>query len=79
MLQTANAAPVSRARSAIMRSRARPFARWYGDADGLTMSVAPASASAEAGGPAYQTSSQIVRPTRAFPSSISAGVLPGSK
>ena len=63
----------------IIRSRGAPLPRWYGDADGLTIRLAPASASTEAGGPGYQMSSQIVSPTRTPSTSISAGVSPGSK
>ena len=39
----------------------------------MTIRLAPASASTEAGGPGYQMSSQIVSPTRAPATSISAG------
>ena len=42
----------------------RPCRAWYGDADALTISGAPASASSEAGGPGVQMSSQIVSPMR---------------
>ena len=38
----------------------------------LTSSVAPASASSDAGGPGSQMSSQTVSPTMTSPSSISA-------
>ena len=63
-LQNATAQRLSRARWISMRSRAKPFPASYGDADGLTSSSAPASASSDAGGPGTHRSSQMVSPSR---------------
>ena len=62
--QNATAATLSRARWTSIRSRSAPLPAWYGEAEMLTSSVAPASASSDAGGPGSQMSSQTVRPTR---------------
>ena len=43
----------------------------------MTIRLAPASASTDAGGPGYQMSSQIVSPTRTPPISINAGRVAG--
>ena len=47
--------------------------------EGLAISIAPAAASVDAGGPSTQQSSQIVRPTVASPTSITVGSPAGMK
>ena len=64
--------------SASARAR-RPLPAWYGEADALTSSVAPASASSARDGPALQMSSQIVSPIRALPRSSTAASSPAWK
>ena len=70
--QKATAATASLARWAIIGSRASPLPAWYGEAEMLTISCAPASASSVAGGPGTQMSSQTVSPTVTPSTSISA-------
>ena len=56
----------------LLAARAQ-VAAWYGEALTFTISVAPASASSEAGCPGCQMSSQIVRPTLTPSISMIAG------
>ena len=78
-LQNATAQRLSRARWTSIASRWRPLPAKYGEADALTISVAPASASSAAGWPGVQMSSQIVRPMRALPRSSTTASSPAWK
>ncbi len=77
MLQNANALRLSRARWITIDSRWRPLPAKYGDAEALTISVAPAVASSDPGGPGTQMSSHTVSPTRTPPRSTTAPLLAG--
>ena len=59
-----------------MCSRSAPFPRWYGEAEMLTITSAPASATSLAGGPGSQMSSQIVSPRVVPLIRATAGVSP---
>ncbi len=78
-LQNATADRLSRARWTSIASRWRPLPAWYGEAEALTISVAPASASSCAGWPGVQMSSQIVSPIRAEPRSTTTASSPAWK
>ena len=78
-LQKTTAARLSRARWTSISSRSDGLPAWYGEADRLTISCAPASASVLAGGPGSQMSSQIVSPIATPFSSRSAGSVPAWK
>ena len=63
--------------STSISSRASALPTWYGEAEMLTSSSAPASARSVAGGPGCQTSSQMVGPIRTSPSRSSTSFAPG--